>query len=126
MRTRSVRCTLLLTGLRNRATAGEELGRIMAMSSPSPKTEPNSALPAGWGWAAQRPGKRPLPWRLQLARLLRYSPSPVLVGVGAAVVAVVVAGWLTHGLWGPGLLPGDDTMAHLVRAEFGARWLARY
>jgi 6-pyruvoyl-tetrahydropterin synthase related domain len=96
----------------------------MAMSSPSPKTEPNSALPAGWGWAAQRPGKRPLSWRVQLARLLRYSPSPVLVGVGAAVVAVVVAGWLTHGLWGPGPLPGDDTMAHLVRAEFGARWLA--
>jgi hypothetical protein len=40
------------------------------------------------------------------------------------VVAVAVAGWLTHGLWGTGPLPGDDTMAHLVRAEFGARWLA--
>jgi len=40
------------------------------------------------------------------------------------VVAVAVAGWLTHRLWGAGPLPGDDTMAHLVRAEFGARWLA--
>ena len=40
------------------------------------------------------------------------------------MVAVAVAGWLTHGLWGAGPLPGDDTMAHLVRAEFGARWLA--
>ena len=96
----------------------------MAMSSPSPKTEPNSARPAGWGWAAQQRGKHPLSWRVQLARLLRHSPSPVLVGMGAAVVAVVVAGWLTRGLWGPGPLPGDDTMAHLVRAEFGARWLA--
>jgi 6-pyruvoyl-tetrahydropterin synthase related domain len=40
------------------------------------------------------------------------------------VVAVVVAGWLTRGLWGAGSLPGDDTMGHLVRAEFGAKWLA--
>jgi hypothetical protein len=96
----------------------------MAMSSPSPKTEPDSAPSAGWGWAAQQPGKHPLSWRVQLARFLRYSPSPVLIGVGAGVVAVVVAGWLTRGLWEAGPLPGDDTMAHLVRAEFGARWLA--
>jgi 6-pyruvoyl-tetrahydropterin synthase related domain len=39
------------------------------------------------------------------------------------MTAVVVAGWLTHGLWGAGPLPGDDTMAHLVRAEFGVEWL---
>ena len=59
-----------------------------------------------------------------MGRVLRYSPSPVVVGVGAGVVAVMAAGWLTRGLWGAGPLPGDDTMAHLVRAEFGVRWLA--
>jgi 6-pyruvoyl-tetrahydropterin synthase related domain len=96
----------------------------MATSSPSPKTELDSAPPAGWGRAAQQPAKHPPSWRVQLARLLRYSPSSVLVGVGTAVVAVVVAGWLTRRLWDAGPLPGDDTMAHLVRAEFGARWLA--
>jgi hypothetical protein len=36
---------------------------------------------------------------------------------------VVVAGWLTYRLWADGPLPGDDTMAHLVRAEFGVGWL---
>jgi hypothetical protein len=46
-----------------------------------------------------------------------------LVGTVAAVTAVVVAGWLTHRLWANGPLPGDDTVAHLVRAEFGVRWL---
>jgi len=95
----------------------------MAKPSSTPKTELDSALPAGRGRAAQPPGKPPLSWRVQLARILRYSPSSVLVGVGAGVVAVAVAGWLTHRLWGAGPLPGDDTMAHLVRAEFGARWL---
>jgi hypothetical protein len=94
-----------------------------ARPSPPPKTELDSAPPAGWGWAAQRPWNYLLSSRMQLARRLRYSPSSVLVGVGAAVVAVAVAGWLTHGLWGAGPLPGDDTMGHLVRAEFGARWL---
>jgi hypothetical protein len=59
-----------------------------------------------------------------MGRVLRYSPSSVVVGVGAGVVAVMAAGWLTRGLWGAGPLPGDDTMAHLVRAEFGVRWLA--
>ncbi|MDQ4089059.1 MAG: hypothetical protein M3163_01960 [Actinomycetota bacterium] len=33
-------------------------------------------------------------------------------------MAVCVALWLTAGAWGEGLLPGADTMAHMVRAEF--------
>ena len=32
-------------------------------------------------------------------------------------VAVLLAGWLLAGLWGPGLPSGDDTVSHLVRAE---------
>jgi hypothetical protein len=95
-----------------------------ARPSTPPKSELDSPAPAGSVRTAQQPGRQPPSWRASLARCLRYSPSSAVVGVGAAVVAVAVAGWLTHGLWGAGPLPGDDTMAHLVRAEFGARWLA--
>jgi hypothetical protein len=42
----------------------------------------------------------------------RLASSPGLL------VAVVLALWLTTGLWGPEPPSGDDTMAHLVRAQF--------
>jgi hypothetical protein len=88
-----------------------------------PKTELDSGPSGRRDEVDGGTAERPLSSRAWLAGILRYSPSPVLVGVGAAVAAVAVAGWLTRGLWGAGPLPGDDTMAHLVRAEFGARWL---
>jgi hypothetical protein len=61
--------------------------------------------------------------RPTLRRVLRYSPHPALAGTLAATTAVAVAWWLTHRLWAAGPLPGDDAMAHLVRAEFGVEWL---
>jgi hypothetical protein len=39
-------------------------------------------------------------------------------GLPGLLVAVVLALWLTAGLWGPEPPSGDDTMAHLVRAQF--------
>jgi hypothetical protein len=53
-------------------------------------------------------GKRRLWWA-------RLASSPGLPGL---LVAVVLALWLTTGLWGPEPPSGDDTMAHLVRAQF--------
>jgi hypothetical protein len=99
----------------------------MAMPSVAPEREPESGPPDGGDRAAGQ-ARKPLEdhrpsWRARLARVLRYSPASARVGIGAAVTGVVVAGWLTHGLWARGPLPGDDTMAHLVRAEFGVRWL---
>lgn len=45
----------------------------------------------------------------------RLVSSPGLPGL---LVAVVLALWLTAGLWGPEPPSGDDTMAHLVRTQF--------
>ncbi len=45
----------------------------------------------------------------------RVASSPGLPGL---LVAVVLALWLTAGLWGREPPSGDDTMAHLVRAQF--------
>ena len=45
----------------------------------------------------------------------RLASSPGLPGL---LVAIMLALWLTAGLWGPEPPSGDDTMAHLVRAQF--------
>jgi hypothetical protein len=101
----------------------------MAMPAPAPKVEPD---PAPRPDPSPRSGPAPaVPRRAQAVparrrtplRILRYSPHPSLAGIVAAATAVVVAGWLTYRLWADGPLPGDDTMAHLVRAEFGVGWL---
>ena len=42
----------------------------------------------------------------------RLASSPGLL------VAVILAVWLTTGLWGREPPSGDDTMAHLIRAQF--------
>ncbi len=46
-----------------------------------------------------------------------------LVLAAGVVAAVCVALWLTAGAWGGRPLPGADTMAHMVRAEFAIREL---
>jgi len=46
-----------------------------------------------------------------------------LVLVAGVVTAVGVALWMTAGAWGDRPLPGADTMAHMVRAEFAIREL---
>jgi hypothetical protein len=65
------------------------------VSSPQPGSLPDSSG-LRWWWA-------------------RLVSSPGLPGL---LVAVLVAVWLTTGLWGPEPPSGDDTMAHLVRAQF--------
>jgi hypothetical protein len=65
------------------------------MSPPPPGSLPDSSQPGRW-WA-------------------RLPSSPGLPGL---LVAVLLALWLTSGLWGPEPPSGDDTMAHLVRAQF--------
>lgn len=45
--------------------------------------------------------------------------------VAPAAVAVAIGLWQTAGVWGPGPAPGDDTMAQLVRNDFGLDLLAR-
>lgn len=51
----------------------------------------------------------------------RSASGPALV-VGL-VAAVGLTLWMLAGLWGPGPPSGDDTMAHLVRAEFAIHQL---
>jgi hypothetical protein len=53
--------------------------------------------------------------RQRRRRWASLASSPGLPGL---LVAVVLALWLTAGLWGPEPPSGDDTMAHLVRAQF--------
>jgi len=49
-----------------------------------------------------------------------------VVGPAATMtLAVVLAGWIVAGAWGPHLPPGDDTTAHLVRADFAIEHLFR-
>lgn len=43
--------------------------------------------------------------------------------VGGVLVALAVGLWLTAGAWGGRPLSGDDTLAHLVRAEFAIEHL---
>ena len=65
------------------------------MSSPQPSSLPDSNEHRWW--------------------LARLASSPGLLGL---LVAVLLAVWLTAGLWGPEPPSGDDTMAHLIRAQF--------
>jgi hypothetical protein len=65
------------------------------MSSPPPGSLPDSSERRWW--------------------LARLASSPGLPGL---LVAVLLAVWLTAGLWGPEPPSGDDTMAHLIRAQF--------
>jgi hypothetical protein len=62
------------------------------MSPPQPGSLPDSRQRHGW------------------RALLTSSPG--------LLVAVVLAVWLTTGLWGPQPPSGDDTMGHLIRAQF--------
>ncbi len=50
------------------------------------------------------------------------SASGLALAVGL-VVAIALTLWMLVGLWGPAPPSGDDTMAHLVRAEFTIREL---
>jgi hypothetical protein len=65
------------------------------MSPPQPGSLPDSRQPRRWQ--------------------VRLPSSPGLPGL---LVAVLLALWLTTGLWGREPPSGDDTMAHLVRAQF--------
>ena len=57
----------------------------------------------------------------------RFEPeagrAPTIVAVVGILLALGLALWLLAGLWGPYPPSGDDTMAHLVRAEFTIREL---
>lgn len=44
-----------------------------------------------------------------------------IVLVGGGLVAVILAAWLTSGAWGGRPISGDDSMAHVVRAQFAFR-----
>ncbi len=46
--------------------------------------------------------------------------APLFLG---GAVAVAFALYLTAGLWGPGMVPGDDTIPHLIQARFAAQAL---
>ncbi len=46
-----------------------------------------------------------------------------IVLLGGSLVAVVIAAWLTSGGWGGRPISGDDSMAHVVRAQFAFRHL---
>jgi hypothetical protein len=92
----------LALGFRRRAhltTSGVQLGGTLPaspderlMSPPQPGSVPDPGGRRPW-WA-------------------RFASSPGLP------VAVILALWLTAGLWGRGPPSGDDTMAHLIRTEF--------
>lgn len=47
----------------------------------------------------------------------RPHPDTLVLGAGLAV-SVLVSIWLTWGIWGAGVPAGDDTAAHVVRAEY--------
>ena len=64
-------------------------------------------------------GERAMGTQAQLAKRLlrprsRHRPVP-----GGGLLAAACALWLVLGLWGPGVPPGIDTLAHLVRTEIG-------
>lgn len=50
----------------------------------------------------------------------RLSREGIVLGAGS-LVAVAMAAWLTSGGWGGRPLSGDDTMGHVVRAQFAYR-----
>lgn len=47
----------------------------------------------------------------------RPDADTLVLGIGLAV-SVLVSVWLTWGIWGTGVPAGDDTAAHVVRAEY--------
>ena len=50
----------------------------------------------------------------------RLDPDTVVLWGGLAL-SVALSIWLTWGIWAPGMPAGDDTAAHVVRAEFAVR-----
>ncbi len=72
-----------------------------------PEHDPDSIhLPRAGEWIARR---GPLDDRLVMA--------------GGGLLAVAVALWMTAGAWGPRPISGEDSLPHLVRAEFAVRTL---
>src|SRR5579864_6217375 len=61
----------------------------------------------------------------RLARCVRAAvrPPPAFVLVAAPAVGVAIALWMTHGVWGGRAPAGDDTLAHVIRAQFASRYL---
>lgn len=51
----------------------------------------------------------------------RREPDELVRLVGLPVLALAAAAWLTTGVWGAGSPGGLDTMAHVVRTDFGLR-----
>jgi hypothetical protein len=75
------------------------------------------------------PGSGPLAGRGRVgAHDPRFEPeagrAPAIIAAVGMLVALGLALWLLAGLWGPNPPSGDDTMAHLVRAEFTIRQLS--
>jgi hypothetical protein len=52
----------------------------------------------------------------QRARRLADPDTAVLVG--GLTISVLLSIWLTWGIWAPGMAAGDDTAAHVVRADY--------
>jgi hypothetical protein len=86
--------------------AEEAVGR----GGEAPTARPEAAGPGG---EASGPGQG----AVEAGRVTRVA---VVAGL---LAALALSGWMLAGLWGPGQPAGDDTMAHLVRAEYGIREL---
>lgn len=69
------------------------------------------------GMAKARPDWRS-PVRGAASRLREVSSGGRLVLAAGSVLAVITALWLTAGAWGGRIPSGDDTIPHLIRAEF--------
>jgi hypothetical protein len=79
--------------------------------------------------AAADGGRRPSPSPLDRVRVLAsrlQRPSPALVLFVAPAVGVVIALWLSHGVWGGRPPAGDDTLAHVIRAHFASTQLLNH
>lgn len=88
--------------------------RAAAPSSAALRAPPERRQPE------RRPRDHPRADGVRRSATLRGAGSALAAGL---VVAVALALWMLAGLWGPGPPVGDDTMAHLVRAEFSIREL---
>jgi len=75
---------------------------------PDPASEPPSEPLAGHG-PADAPDRRFEP---------EAGRAPAIIAAAGTLLALGLALWLLAGLWGPNPPSGDDTMAHLVRADF--------
>jgi hypothetical protein len=81
---------------------------------------PEPSVPPGVGARQEviaAPGEPSEP-PLDIAKARHLPPLALTAGLAAAVALAL---WMMAGLWGPGPPVGDDTMAHLVRAEFTIR-----